>query len=61
SMINFVLNPESNQLIMGAIISAFLGSYFGKKLLNKTTLLGVQKTVGVLLLLMGSLLIIGII
>lgn len=61
SMMIFVFNPESNNLIFCAIISAILGSYVGKKLLNKTTLEGVQKTVGILLLLMGFLLIVGII
>lgn len=44
-----------------SIIVAFAGSYFGSKLLQKTTLKSIQFMVALLLLLLGSLLIIGVI
>ena len=39
----------------------FIGTYFGGKLVQKTTIQRIQRVVGALLLIMGSLLILGII
>lgn len=52
---------DSKALLITGILCAFLGTLIGKKLLSKTTITGIQKTVGVLLVLMGSLMIAGII
>lgn len=54
------LDEGSTLLIIG-IIFAFIGTYVGKKLVKKTTIIGVQRLVGVLLFLMGALLISGVI
>ena len=51
---------DSKSLLATSIIFAFIGTIIGKKLLTKTTINGIQKTVGVLLVLMGSLLATGI-
>ena len=51
---------EGKMLLVIGVIFAFLGTYFGKKLIHKTTVSGIQKIVGVLLFLMGSLMIAGI-
>jgi uncharacterized membrane protein YfcA len=58
--ISFDLLVENNMLLACGIIFAFLGTYLGKRLLGKTTLLQVQKTVGILLIVIGLLLIIGV-
>jgi len=47
-------------LLVIGVVFAFLGTYFGKKLIHKTTVTGIQKIVGVLLFVMGSLMISGI-
>lgn len=52
---------DNNGILITGILFAFLGTFLGKKLLNKTTIQQVQKIVGVLLFLMGTLLIIGLI
>ena len=49
------------KLISFATISAFIGVYFGNKLLQKTTIRTIQNIVAVLLLIYGGLLILGII
>lgn len=54
------LGSEKTLLIVG-IVCAFIGTYFGKKLVEKTTIGVIQKVVGVLLIVMGLLLISGII
>jgi uncharacterized membrane protein YfcA len=54
------LDEGSTLLIIG-IIFAFIGTYVGKKLVKKTTIIGVRRLVGLLLFVMGALLISGII
>lgn len=49
------------KLISFATISAFVGVYFGNKLLQKTTIKTIQNIVAILLLIYGALLILGII
>ncbi len=52
---------ESEAYLLGfAILFAFLGTFIGKRLVEKTTILGVQHLVGILLFIMGTLLIAGI-
>lgn len=51
---------DAKSLLATGIIFAFLGTYFGKKLVQKTTISGIQKIVGVLLFVMGSLMISGL-
>ena len=46
-------------LIVGMIF-AFIGTYFGKKLLTKTTISGIQRVVGVLLIVYGVLFLVGV-
>jgi hypothetical protein len=53
------LSNEKNILVTG-IIFAFLGTYFGKELLKKTTMKGIQRVVGVMLLILGALFVGGI-
>jgi uncharacterized protein len=48
-------------LLFTATISAFIGVYFGNKLLQKTTIKSLQNIVCVTLLLFGILMICGII
>jgi uncharacterized membrane protein YfcA len=59
------MNTEliSNQggIILLAMVFAFAGTWIGKRLLKKTTLTGIQRTVGVVLVVFGSLLALGII
>lgn len=51
---------DSTLLLGTGILFAFVGTLLGKRLLTKTTINGIQKTVGVLLVLMGSAMIAGI-
>ncbi|MCH2232098.1 MAG: sulfite exporter TauE/SafE family protein [Crocinitomicaceae bacterium] len=51
----------AKEILIVAVIFAFIGTYFGKKLVQKTTITKIQRIVGALLLIMGLLLIIGII
>jgi uncharacterized membrane protein YfcA len=55
-----VLADEKSLLVVG-IVCAFVGTYFGKELVKKTTLKGIQKVVGVLLFVLGGLFIAGLI
>jgi len=48
-------------LVLSACLSAFLGAYFGKKLLTKITINTVQNCVSVLLVLIGIGLVLGIV
>lgn len=48
------------EILIVAILFAFIGTYLGKRLIKNTTIKGIQKLVGVLLFLMGTLLILGI-
>ena len=51
---------DGKMLLLVGIVFAFIGTYFGKKLIEKTTIVGVQRLVGVLLFVMGGLMIGGI-
>jgi uncharacterized protein len=51
---------DGKMLLVVGIVFAFLGTYIGKKLIEKTTIVGVQRLVGVLLFVMGGLMIAGI-
>ena len=48
-------------LVILAVVPAFIGAYFGKKYLKKTSITFVRSTVGVMLIIFGLLLISGII
>lgn len=52
---------NNRTLLIIAIVFAFCGTYFGKKLVKKTTIKSIQSLVGTLLLLMGLLIGLGII
>jgi len=54
------LSYKSDLLVLG-IVCAFVGTYFGKKLLNKVTMSGIQKVVAYCLLLLGALFIVGLV
>lgn len=51
---------EGKWLLIVGVVFAFLGTYFGKKLVQKTTITRIQQVVGVMLIVMGLLLISGI-
>ena len=51
---------DGKMLLIVGVVFAFLGTYFGKKLVQKTTITGIQRMVGILLFLMGGLMIAGI-
>lgn len=58
---NFMLALTDGKNLLGVgILFAFIGTYFGKKLVQKTTITGIQRVIGVLLFVMGSLMIAGI-
>lgn len=52
---------EAQDLLIVGVIFAFVGTYFGKKLVKKTTIKGIQRVVGVMLFAIGGLMIAGII
>ncbi len=52
---------ENFPILLTAILSAFLGAYFGRKLLKKVTLDFVQWTVAIMILILATLLAMGII
>lgn len=53
---------QNNRLLLAVgVLFAFAGTYFGKKLVQKTTIKKIQLLVGILLLIMGVLLGVGII
>lgn len=54
-----IMNAKT--LLIVGIVFAFIGTYFGKKLVQKTTITRIQRVVGALLLVMGFLLLMGII
>ena len=58
--INFAALSEEKGILGAGILFAFVGTYFGKELVKKTTLKGIQKVVGLLLFLLGTLFILGI-
>ena len=49
------------KILVISVLAAFLGAYFGKKLLQKTTISIIQTVIGLLMILMGVLMILGII
>lgn len=51
---------DGKMLLAVGIVFAFVGTFLGKKLIEKTTIVGVQRLVGVLLFVMGGLMIAGI-
>lgn len=51
---------DGKMLLIIGIVFAFVGTFLGKKLIEKTTIVGVQRLVGVLLFVMGGLMIAGI-
>ncbi|MCH2224928.1 MAG: sulfite exporter TauE/SafE family protein [Crocinitomicaceae bacterium] len=54
------ITEGGSYLIIG-IVFAFLGTYIGKQLIQKTTITSVQRLVGILLFIMGGLIISGLI
>lgn len=48
-----VIETDSVGLIVSATVAAFIGSFIGRRLLKKITLVTVQKVVGVMLVLLG--------
>jgi uncharacterized membrane protein YfcA len=46
---------DGQMLLIVGIVFAFLGTFIGKQLVKKTTVAGIQRTVGVLLIVMGIL------
>jgi uncharacterized membrane protein YfcA len=58
---NFSALAYETDLLFIAIVCAFVGTYFGKKLLNKVTMSGIQKVVAYCLLLLGALFIAGLV
>lgn len=58
---NFTALSYKTDLLVVGIVCAFVGTFFGKKLLNKATMSGIQKIVAYCLLLLGSLFIAGLI
>jgi uncharacterized membrane protein YfcA len=55
----FYIDGFTSHLAVGMIF-AFIGTYFGKKLLTKTTITGIQRVVGVLLIIYGILFLAGV-
>lgn len=51
---------EGKYLLIVGIVFAFVGTMLGKQLVKKTTISGIQKTVGVMLIVMGVLMAIGL-
>lgn len=57
----FAALTDGRLLLIVGIVFAFLGTYFGKKLVQKTTIAGIQRIVGILLLIMGVAMILGLV
>ena len=58
--LDFVALADEKYLLLVGIVFAFVGTYFGKELVRKTTLKGIQRFVGGMLLLLGALFIAGL-
>ena len=58
--LNFTQLSDIKGVLITGIVFAFIGTYFGKKLVKKTTLSGIKRIVGVCLLLLGALFIGGV-
>jgi len=52
---------DEQELLIIAILFAFIGTYFGKKMISKTTINSIRRIVGILLLTMGLFILLGII
>lgn len=48
------LSSDTGALVFAATVSAFLGAYFGKRLLKKVTLRAVELTVAIMMVVVGS-------
>jgi uncharacterized membrane protein YfcA len=59
--ISFTALSNEYTLLFTAMLFAFTGTFIGKKLLTKTTMKGIQQTVGILLIIFGFLLLSGLI
>ena len=53
-------SSHSGTLVLSATVSAFLGSYFGKKLLKKVTLRNIELVVATLMVVIGTALALGV-
>jgi uncharacterized membrane protein YfcA len=58
--LDFALLADEKSLLITGVAFAFIGTYFGKELLKKTTMKGIQYVVGTLLLILGGLFVTGI-
>lgn len=58
--IDFLALENEKGLLITGVGFAFAGTYFGKELLKKTTLKGIQKIVGTLLLVLGLCFVFGV-
>jgi uncharacterized membrane protein YfcA len=58
--LNFAQLSGIKGVLLTGIVFAFVGTYFGKKLVKKTTLNGIKRIVGVCLLVLGGLFIGGL-
>lgn len=58
--LDFAMLSDEKALLITGIVFAFIGTYFGKELLKKTTMKGIQYVVGAMLLILGGLFIAGI-
>jgi uncharacterized membrane protein YfcA len=58
--LDFVALSNEKSILVTGILFAFLGTYFGKELLKKTTMKGIQRVVGMMLLILGALFVGGI-
>ena len=58
--LDFMALADEKFLLITGVFCAFIGTYFGKELLKKATMKGIQRLVGALLLIMGALFVSGI-
>lgn len=58
--LDFAMLSDEKALLITGVVFAFIGTYFGKELLQKTTMKGIQYVVGAMLLILGGLFIAGI-
>ena len=58
---NFAVLNNNKSLLLVGIVFAFIGTYFGKQLVKKTTMKGIQKMVGVMLIVLGGLFVAGLV
>jgi uncharacterized membrane protein YfcA len=58
---NFSALAYQTDLLVVGIVCAFIGTFFGKKLLKKVTMNGIQKIVAYCLLFLGALFIVGLV